>query len=269
MNLLLLYGLALCGSVQCSWARVHSQLVANSDLIVAPDPEDNVVNTDGDVPILESAGINLCENMADSLLPYVGNCSNYVICEGMGELLTKKKAFLICVYIQTFLGGNLTSYGSCYEEEPVEKLCNGNTTDCKILFDYKFQACVSATDNDVKCLPECEAFNLTSFCYDRTCTKYVLCYYGIPVLRECYDGLQYNAETDRCDFPEYVDCVENDCPQYMSISSIRYLPSKAQCSKYFICSDGMAWPQECASGLFFNPKCNCCDYASNVECKVS
>ncbi|XP_030572916.1 probable chitinase 10 [Drosophila novamexicana] len=245
VNLLLLYGLALCGSVQCSWARVHSQLVANSDLIVAPDPEDNVVNTDGDVPILESAGINLCENMADSLLPYVGNCSNYVICEG----------------------GNLTSYGSCYEEEPVEKLCNGNTTDCKILFDYKFQACVSATDNDVKCLPECEAFNLTSFCYDRTCTKYVLCYYGIPVLRECYDGLQYNAETDRCDFPEYVDCVENDCPQYMSISSIRYLPSKAQCSKYFICSDGMAWPQECASGLFFNPKCNCCDYASNVECK--
>ncbi|XP_064545840.1 uncharacterized protein LOC135433616 [Drosophila montana] len=226
---------------QCQ-GQHHQQLV---DLIVAPDPEDDVVNDDGTVHPLDENGINLSEGMADSLLPYVGNCSSYIICEG----------------------GNISSYGNCYEDGAFEQVCADDATGCEVLFDYKFQACVGSLENDVKCLPECEEFNLTSFCYDRTCTKYVLCYYGIPVLRECHDGLQYNAETDRCDFPEYVDCVDNDCPDQMSISNIVYLPSKAQCSKYFICSDGMAWPQECASGLVFNPECNCCDYASKVECQ--
>lgn len=166
-------------------------------------------------------------------------------------------------------GGKIASYSSCYEGDAFKELCGENDPNCKLAFDYKYQACTYADDEDLKCLPECEDYKLTSFCYDRTCSKYVLCYYGIPVLRECYDGLQYNAQTDRCDFPEYVDCVENDCPQEKSLSNILYLPSKAQCSKYFICSNGMPWPQECANGLVFNPKCNCCDYASKVECTVS
>ncbi|XP_032586961.1 uncharacterized protein LOC6583299 [Drosophila mojavensis] len=246
MSLKFLYGLALFGLFQCSGARVHLKLTPQSEEIVAPDPEENVIKPDGPFSNLVVNDINLCANMANqSLLPYIGNCSSFISC----------------------VDGKVDHIGTCYEGEPFEELCKGNATDCHLVFDQQYQVCTYSDIAEAKCLPECEEYNLTSFCYDRTCTKYVLCYYGIPVLRECYDGLQYNAETDRCDFPEYVDCVANDCPQEISVTNIRYLSSKAQCNKYFICSNGMPWPQECANGLAFNPECNCCDYASKVECK--
>jgi len=124
-------------------------------------------------------------------------------------------------------------------------------------------------DKQIKCMPECHQYNLTSFCYDRTCTKYVLCYYGIPVLRECLDGLQYNAETDRCDFPEFVDCVDNECHQEITPRDIVYIASKAHCNKYYICSDGKAFSQECTNGLYFNPAKKACDFKTSVDCKVS
>lgn len=118
-------------------------------------------------------------------------------------------------------------------------------------------------------MPKCESFNLTSFGYDRTCTKYVLCYYGIPVLRECQDGLQYNADTDRCDFPQYVDCVDNECMRLSESTELLFLPSKASCSKYFLCAKGVAMNYTCAEGLYFSTDCNCCDYPNKSQCQVS
>lgn len=122
--------------------------------------------------------------------------------------------------------------------------------------------------SEVRCLPKCPAQGLSSYCYDRTCTKYVLCFAGEPVLRECSDGLQYNAMTDRCDYPQYVDCVDNLCVRDNNAAAITYIASKSLCDKYYICVDGLPANQTCAPGLQYNPACQCCDFPSRANCTV-
>ncbi|XP_022216974.2 probable chitinase 10 [Drosophila obscura] len=204
----------------------------NEDLVVAPSPNDDREGED-DISMYDmynNTDINICANVVNgTYLPYIGNCNSWIECENE----------------------SIKEIGKCL---------GANST----FFDPRFQVCTY--ESEAQCLPTCSANSLSSFCYDKTCTKYVLCYYGRPVLRQCHDGLQYNNVTDRCDFPEYVDCVANDCSVTVQPDDIIYLKSKARCDKYFICSNGWPWEQECSPGLYYNPECKCCDFAKNVNC---
>ncbi|KAM8708283.1 hypothetical protein ACLKA7_015280 [Drosophila subpalustris] len=178
---------------------------------------------------LFTGNIELCKGVADKVfLPFVGDCKKYYL---------------------------------CWNGEAIEKECGRNYQ-----FNAHNQSC--GYPNDDLCLPKCEERKLTTFSYDRTCTKYVLCYYGIPVLRECQDGLQYNADTDRCDFAQYVDCVDNECMRFAEITDLLYLPSKSSCSKFFLCAKGVPMNRTCANGLHFSTKCNCCDYPDKSQCQI-
>ncbi|XP_075162737.1 protein obstructor-E-like [Haematobia irritans] len=157
--------------------------------------------------------------------------------------------------------GNCSQYYICMDETPIQRNCQGG-----YLFDARLQSCTYP--EQAQCIQNCTSA-LSSFCYDRTCTKYVLCYASTPVIRECCDGLQYNAETDRCDFPQYVDCVDNMCTIFNDPTNITFLASKAYCDKYYVCMDGVANAQNCSNGLQFNPNCSCCDFPSKVNCTVS
>ncbi|XP_073841588.1 protein obstructor-E [Musca autumnalis] len=157
--------------------------------------------------------------------------------------------------------GNCSQYYVCMDETPVKRSCAEG-----YLFDSRIQSCT--LPDEAQCVQNCTTA-LSSFCYDRTCTKYVLCYAGTAVVRECCDGLQYNAETDRCDFPQYVDCVDNMCTIFNDPTNITFLPSKAYCDKYYVCVDGQANPRNCSSGLQFNTQCNCCDFPSKANCTIT
>ncbi|XP_065089019.1 peritrophin-1-like [Ochlerotatus camptorhynchus] len=45
------------------------------------------------------------------------------------------------------------------------------------------------------------------------------------------------------------------------------LPHPDVCSKYLICSNGVAYEQDCRDGLLFNPALLVCDWPENVECE--
>ncbi|EDW72614.1 uncharacterized protein Dwil_GK17094 [Drosophila willistoni] len=258
MRSFILYGLVLllfaksisCQDEETTTLDPNDTTVGNDDDgsdVTAPSPGGDRDEEDDIGPIYDiyvNTSINICANVADGVnLPYVGNCDMYVECiNGTYEI------------------------GSCWDEEmKTHELCK-NDPSCEIGFDYEFQVCTNR--EEVNCLPTCEEYELSSFCYDNTCTKYVLCYFGYPVLRECPDGLQYNNETDRCDFPQHVDCVANYCSNWDQPENIIYLPSKAHCNKYYICSNGKAWGQECSNGLLYNPKIKSCDFQKNVNCTI-
>lgn len=171
------------------------------------------------------------------------------ICDGVADMI-----FLPYVH-------NCSRYYVCLNNTPIARECEHG-----FMFDAKNQAC--DYPSNAQCLPTCTAA-LSSFCYDRTCTKFVLCYAGTPVVRECRDGLQYNADTDRCDFPQYVDCVENMCTIFNDPSNITFLASKAACDKYYVCMSGDAYGLTCSNGLQFNPETNYCDFPENVDCEIS
>lgn len=66
---------------------MHLKLTPQSEEIVAPDPEENVIKPDGPFSNLVVNDINLCANMANqSLLPYIGNCSSFISCVGKYEI---------------------------------------------------------------------------------------------------------------------------------------------------------------------------------------
>ncbi|KAH8307479.1 hypothetical protein KR044_013050, partial [Drosophila immigrans] len=175
------------------------------------------------------ATVNICSNVTDNLfLPALNNCSEYNL----------------CIAQTAFLRSCAAGY----------------------YFDARDQQCVDVSE--VRCLPQCPPQGLTTFGYDRTCTKYVMCFGGVPVLRECSDGLQYNSLIDRCDFPQNVDCVDNLCVRKNDASAIVYIASKAMCNKYYVCLDGQPINQTCADGLQYNPSCECCDFASRAQCTV-
>ncbi|KAI8041163.1 hypothetical protein M5D96_005415 [Drosophila gunungcola] len=222
---------------------------AEEDLVVAPGPDDDREGGNGEddsvYDIYKNTQIDVCNNVVDGVfLPYVGDCDKYIECKN----------------------NTILKIGSCKALDQASVppvLCPNPNETCEVGYDPVRQICTYL--KLAKCLPTCQSMELSSFCYDNTCTKYVLCYYGKP----CHDGLQYNNVTDRCDFPEYVDCVANDCSVTFQPKDIIYLASKASCSKYFVCSDGQPWEQECAPGLAYNPECKCCDFAKNVNCTIN
>ncbi|KAI8041161.1 hypothetical protein M5D96_005413 [Drosophila gunungcola] len=169
--------------------------------------------------------VNICSNVVSNLfLPHVSNCSKYYL---------------------------------CMSEVAVPRECPAD-----YYFDARDQQCVPVME--ARCVPSCKARGLESFCYDRTCTKYVLCFDGTP----CSDGLQYNAQTDRCDYPQYVDCADNLCIRQNNPDDIVYIASKAKCDKYFVCMNGLPMVQNCTSGLQYNPTTQSCDFPSRVNCTV-
>lgn len=204
------------------------------------------------------ATVNLCSNVVDNLfIPHVTNCSEYYLC--IGKYIPSKRdpqnIFALVLWL-IFL------FFKILANQSIVRSCTPG-----YYFDARDQQCVDVSE--VRCLPKCPATGLSSFCYDRTCTKYVLCFAGEPVVRECVDGLQYNAETDRCDYPQYVDCVDNLCVRQNNPDNIVFIASKSVCDKYYICVDGQPTNQTCSSGLQFNKETNSCDFPSRTNCEVS
>ncbi|XP_055857081.1 probable chitinase 10 [Episyrphus balteatus] len=135
---------------------------------------------------------------------------------------------------------------------------------------FQFSARTQRCDEPEKteCLPKCN--NTLQFMpYPKTCNKYILCFAGASVLQQCSRNLQYNPETNRCDFPKYVDCVENMCNNNNDPYNIDFVESKADCGRFYICYNSVPMLETCASGLYFNPKLNSCDYKENVNCTIS
>ncbi|SPP76380.1 protein obstructor-E [Drosophila guanche] len=229
-------GLLIFGLLLCNHFLVEAK-DADVDTGALPDREDGRASVtaaddaeDGSDMSLIMGNLSLCENVADSVfLPYVGDCNKYYLCR----------------------------YG-----QAIELQCER-----PFLFNAPTQSCVR--QNEAHCLPTCTNYTLSTFSYERTCTKYVLCYFGHPVLRECQDGLQYNSKTDRCDFPQNVDCVESECSIYYNAYQLHYVPSKVSCDKYFLCGNGVPREQSCAKGLYFSTTCNCCVLPSDSDCQIS
>ncbi|KAH8314910.1 hypothetical protein KR074_011945, partial [Drosophila pseudoananassae] len=176
-----------------------------------------------------NADVNICENVVNNLfLPHLTNCSQYYL---------------------------------CMEEVAVPRTCpNG------YYFDSRSQECTVLME--VQCVQSCLGRGLSSFGYPRTCEKYVLCFDDTPVVRKCAPGLQYNDQTDRCDYPQYVDCAENLCIRQNNPQAIVYASSKSRCDKYYICLNGLPIAQNCTSGLKFNNETDSCDFPSKVQCEV-
>ncbi|XP_049825874.1 zonadhesin [Aethina tumida] len=140
--------------------------------------------------------------------------------------------------------------------------------------------------NILECDPECGT-NKTVVLLDN-CSEACECSGGILSLITCSNGLHYNVEEKKCDWPEQANCEPNkitttpstnpttlkpvnecsskssQCPFPDGPDSV-YIPLD-DCTKFCQCSNGQAILHRCPGGLHFNPVLNVCDWPKDAGC---
>ncbi|CAG9769596.1 unnamed protein product [Ceutorhynchus assimilis] len=107
------------------------------------------------------------------------------------------------------------------------------------------------------------------------CGKFKNCVDGRGFEFDCPEGLAWNSETYRCDWPDQVsDC---DAEAYLGFTcppdarqfglgpeEYRFFRSPQDCQRYFICIESKPRLYNCGEGLAFNDLINACDDVENV-----
>ncbi|KAA0192448.1 Cuticle Protein CPAP3 [Hyalella azteca] len=132
------------------------------------------------------------------------------------------------------------------------------------------------------CIPPCPSPEAL-YPHPHDCTKYFHCANSVPYLKSCPHGQEYWGDMERCDWPEYAQCVaspEAPCdaitaPPRPTVSSCKpscpwpyaYMPHPQDCTKFYVC-DGQsnAFESSCQAGLFYSMDTLRCDYPEVALC---
>ncbi|XP_076315203.1 uncharacterized protein LOC143227818 isoform X3 [Tachypleus tridentatus] len=157
-----------------------------------------------------------------------------------------------------------TKYKFCKDNKIYEMTCPPG-----LAFNPKTDTCDYADKvecRDPRC-PEPNGF----FLHPDSCLKYLKCENWQLKIMKCPEGLGFNPNTMRCNWPDTCDekvikplivyPAKKECPCYCCA-----IADPNDCSKFTLCINGHAIEEKCSDGLLFNPKSENCDYAKNVNC---
>ncbi|KAJ8688391.1 hypothetical protein QAD02_024186 [Eretmocerus hayati] len=174
------------------------------------------------------------------------------------------------------------AYIECKDGQPEQKLCpEGLLFNPEARFNYP---CGYPTD--VQCLTrsnlqpaqptdDCpHQFGYFKMGDRQNCGKFKNCVDGRAYVFDCPDGLAYNSETYRCDWPDQVaDCDAEaflgfTCPTSnfngQSVSETKIYRSPHDCQRYYVCVENRPRLHSCGEGKAFNEIIGACDGAENV-----
>ncbi|XP_058065618.1 probable chitinase 10 [Anopheles bellator] len=115
----------------------------------------------------------------------------------------------------------------------------------------------------------CPSQGVLSIPHRRSCSQYVLCFDGTPVLQRCAPGLHFNPAQGTCTVPELARCdlQERVCPERDDPQKLIFVADRFDCSKYFYCYNGKFHPHSCAPGLHWDPLNNWCTTIAESKCQ--
>lgn len=99
------------------------------------------------------------------------------------------------------------------------------------------------------------------------CSRYFLCVNGLPTVRNCAPGLEFNVETSQCMIPALANCQPPRCPSYNF--PVTFLYSNTSCSEFYVCFNGEPVQHLCADGLHWDRDRHWCADPKDAECPVS
>ena len=59
-----------------------------------------------------------------------------------------------------------------------------------------------------------------------------------------------------------------ECPVPDPLDHVVFIPHRTDCTKFYMCSNGVPIQQFCPSGLHFNPNLFVCDWPQNANCVI-
>lgn len=116
------------------------------------------------------------------------------------------------------------------------------------------------------------------------CGQFYSCSGGVAWLCHCPDNLHYNPNSNRCEYPDVVNCSppsalddEDGSPSPIHCKDITpnfdctgkpdgNYPDPDECAKFYKCSGQVLLVVCCSDGLGYNPNTNKCEYPDDSFC---
>lgn len=141
--------------------------------------------------------------------------------------------------------------------------------------------------------PGCDEFenasNPTQLPHPNDCGKFYKCSSGYAFTLSCPRGLHFNVKSNTCDFPAEAQCkISNgvtptpsatvkgpstsdnliivSCPVEENPKFPTHLPYPNDCTRFFKCKVGEAFPLKCPMGLHWSVELNRCDWPHVAKC---
>ncbi|XP_035223247.1 fibrillin-3-like isoform X2 [Stegodyphus dumicola] len=165
------------------------------------------------------------------------------------------------------------AYLYCKNGTAYKMRCSDN-----LLFNPQTEVCDLASNVDCAIPPSGHCPKRDGLFPSPDCFKFIHCSNGIPYLKNCPDGLQFNSYSLVCDWPENVNCDEppikptkpdDENPIILNRTcdcECCFYRDEIDCSKYLLCLDGFLHEGKCSDGLLFNYLSQNCDLADRVDC---
>ncbi|GAB0098654.1 uncharacterized protein DMENIID0001_144230 [Sergentomyia squamirostris] len=128
--------------------------------------------------------------------------------------------------------------------------------------------CIIGATSASSVIYPCPPEGLPRLRHATSCTKYIQCISGIPVVRHCAEGLRFNAATGKCRVPNLAMCQHDEflCPVFDDPHNSVYLPDNNDCSIYYLCHNGVPRRFDCDEGLQWNSRNQTCDFPDRANC---
>lgn len=180
-----------------------------------------------------------CEDVPlGSFIPSTENCVDYYQCLPGTEVLGScPDKFLFNFELQMC---DYPENVDCDDEPPIQ------TTDVPDTTSYVPPE-TTIPDDGEESLIECLDDGAYFASHPSSCSKYFLCFHGVPSMRTCPLRYHFDNYKQTCVARENTDCRQEDpvCPEYDDPLHPTFLPHPHFCSKYFLCFDGELLRYEC------------------------
>ncbi|KXJ74202.1 hypothetical protein RP20_CCG014180 [Aedes albopictus] len=152
-----------------------------------------------------------------------------------------------------------------------------------LVFDTALNECNLAANappcTSVTCPANDDPANPTFIRHPTNCRQYYICVAGQPIQQECPVDTAFNPSTNVCDLQANVQCpalwsssslVSKSLSKADQICSgntgIKNLPDPDDCSRYYLCMNGVSYSVACSTGLIFDSQTNKCGSKETSVC---
>ena len=153
-----------------------------------------------------------------------------------------------------------TKFRRCDRGYIVIMSCNDN-----LFFDNNLKVC-----NWPNQVSECQTNTWGNECdisqdltrLENDCKRYYRCKNGYLTTEICPEGLAFDQDLKRCELESVVKCplLQTNCNNTVDLTQV---PN--DCSKYYICNNGVLDIESCPDGYFFDSSLRACNLASFVS----
>ncbi|XP_037032764.1 peritrophin-1 [Bradysia coprophila] len=168
----------------------------------------------------------------------------------------------------------------CHNGQPLEAFCPGTfwfNEDSGICEDQKNVYCTlndpvpppvivpEDLDEPVTC-PAMDTSSITFIASRIDCSRFYICYHGVPIRQQCIKEMHWNAATNRCDYPDNAKCLIVQPLPICPMKGQVFFPHPEMCDYFYYCQNGYLTVQQCPFYYHWDTVTQSCRWRNLARC---